>query len=67
MYLAKFRTTSGSVSLPIDRATVLEGFRLHGYTGPHAVRAMNNLSRGVPVIVGECAVERVAPKSPRGN
>ncbi|MBI9080862.1 MAG: hypothetical protein JEY79_14125 [Pseudodesulfovibrio sp.] len=67
MFLAKFNTSKGPASLPIDKATVLEGLRLNGFNGGHTVQAINNLSRGIPVIVGECIIERVRRNTPRWN
>lgn len=67
MYLAKFRTQRGPASLPIDRATVLEGMRLNGFNPMAAVQAMNNMNRGIPVIIGECSIEWINPKAPKWN
>ncbi|NDV20852.1 hypothetical protein GO013_15685 [Pseudodesulfovibrio sp. JC047] len=67
MFLARFQTKTGPAALPIDRATVVEGMRLNDFNGDRTVKAINNLSRGIPVIVGECVIEKINRKSPRWN
>jgi len=64
MFCANFKTRSGHAGLPIDRATLLEGLRLNGYHGAKAINAVNNLSRGIPVIIGECVVQKLVREFP---
>lgn len=58
MFIAQFKTTKGPATLPISRDMVLEGMVQNGFSGPQTVQAMNNISRGVPVIIGNCTVAR---------
>ena len=67
MFLARFNTTTGFASLPIDRATLLEGMLLNGFKAESTVRAIKNLSRGIPIIVGECVIEKIKRSNPKWN
>jgi hypothetical protein len=67
MFLARFRIGKGAASLPIDRASLVEGMRINGFDVEKSIRAMNNLSRGIPVIVGECVIERINRSNQKWN
>lgn len=65
MFIARFKMNSGMVSLPIDRKTLLEGFKMHGFKGKKAIQATNDLSRGIPIILGRCTIKQSRPKATR--
>jgi len=59
-FLARFRTQQGLRGVPLSRGMVLEGFQRLGLRPDIGLRAMNNLHRGLPVLVGGCVLTRTA-------
>ncbi len=64
MILAHFRHGRGLASLPMTMDMLLQGFDQAGFSLGARLRALNNLNRGLGVIVGPCLVKKSCSPPP---